>query len=205
MDKFLALNKNKQDIIINAAFECFGKFGYDKTSVNDIAVAAGISKASVFQYFGTKKQLYSYLLDYAGNIIMETFRNCGFGAETDLFDRVLASSFMEVKTLERNPYISQFILSAWSETAEEITDIIVNFKSTTSSFRNDIIFRKGDASKFKNPNDAETVFQILMLMAEGYVSRCRNEHSTDFNVLADEFRKMVAAMRRNFYKEEYLL
>ena len=53
MDKFFALSEEKQITIINAALQCFGKFGYDKASVNDIAVTAHISKASVFQYFGS--------------------------------------------------------------------------------------------------------------------------------------------------------
>ena len=38
MDKFFALSEEKQITIINAALQCFGKFGYDKASVNDISV-----------------------------------------------------------------------------------------------------------------------------------------------------------------------
>ena len=46
MDKFLALTEEKRTTILNAALQCFGKFGYEKASINDIAVAAHISKAS---------------------------------------------------------------------------------------------------------------------------------------------------------------
>ena len=48
MNKFLALTEEKRLTILNAALQCFGKFGYEKASINDIAVAAHISKASVF-------------------------------------------------------------------------------------------------------------------------------------------------------------
>ena len=44
MDKFLALTEEKRLTILNAALQCFGKFGYEKASINDIAVAAHISK-----------------------------------------------------------------------------------------------------------------------------------------------------------------
>jgi len=71
LDKFLALTEEKRLTILNAALQCFGKFGYEKASINDIAVAAHISKASVFQYFGSKKQLYIYLLEYCKKIIEE--------------------------------------------------------------------------------------------------------------------------------------
>ena len=73
MDKFLALTEEKRTTSLNAALQCFGKFGYEKASINDIAVAAHISKASVFQYFGSKKQLYIYLLEYCKKIIEGIF------------------------------------------------------------------------------------------------------------------------------------
>ena len=72
MDKFLALTEEKRLTILNAALQCFGKFGYEKASINDIAVAAHISKASVFQYFGSKKQLYIYLLEYCKKTVSYT-------------------------------------------------------------------------------------------------------------------------------------
>ena len=105
MDKFFALSEDKQATIINAALQCFGKFGYGKASINDIAVAAGISKASVFQYLGSKKGLYKHLLTYAGKIIMESFQKDDFNEKTDLFNRVLSSSFTEARTLELNPVL----------------------------------------------------------------------------------------------------
>lgn len=103
MDKFVSLKEEKQVTIINAALSCFGKYGYTKASANDIAVLAGISKASVFQYFGSKKQLYAYLLTYAGDLIMSSFRQTDFDDKTDLFDRILLSSHTEAKHWKRTP------------------------------------------------------------------------------------------------------
>ena len=42
MEKFLALSQEKQATIRNAALACFARHGYEKTSINDIAVAASI-------------------------------------------------------------------------------------------------------------------------------------------------------------------
>ena len=64
MEKFLALSQEKQATIRNAALACFARHGYEKTSINDLAVAAGNSKASIFQYFGTKQTIYQYLFYY---------------------------------------------------------------------------------------------------------------------------------------------
>ena len=62
MEKFLALSNEKQDTIRNAALACFAKHGYEKASINDIAVAAGISKASIFQYFEISRHFTSIYL-----------------------------------------------------------------------------------------------------------------------------------------------
>ena len=97
------------------ALQCFGKFGYEKASINDIAVAAHISKASVFQYFGSKKQLYIYLLEYCKKIIEGLFDKEALDSETDLFDRILASSRMKMEGAQNQPFILQFITSAWEE------------------------------------------------------------------------------------------
>jgi len=53
----------KQNLIIDAALKTFAMHGYKKTSISDIASTAGISKAMVFHYFGTKKELYLYLVN----------------------------------------------------------------------------------------------------------------------------------------------
>lgn len=205
MDKFYALNEEKQITILNAALQCFAKFGYNKASVNDVAVAANISKASVFQYFGNKKKLYSFLLSYCEKIITESFGQENFSEKTDLFDRVLISSILEAESLKKHPYISQFIASAWAEKSLDVKDILESFMTETTKYRNNLVLRQDDICKFKNPGDAETVSQILMLMAEGYAAHCRNEENIVYDTLIEEFKKMVEAMRRNFYKEEYIL
>ena len=108
MDKFLALTEEKRLTILNAAFQCFSKFGYEKASINDIAVAAHISKAAVFQYFGSKKQLYINLLEYCKKIIEGIYDKDSLNSQTDLFDRILASSRMKMEGLQNQPFFLQY-------------------------------------------------------------------------------------------------
>ncbi|NEW07495.1 TetR/AcrR family transcriptional regulator [Paenibacillus sp. SYP-B3998] len=51
------LDENKEMMIIQSARELFGKFGYKKTTIDDIAQAASIAKGTVYIYFQNKKQL----------------------------------------------------------------------------------------------------------------------------------------------------
>ncbi len=203
MDKFLALTEEKRTTILNAALQCFGKFGYEKASINDIAVAAHISKASVFQYFGSKKQLYIYLLEYCKKIIEGIFDKEALDSQTDLFDRIMTSSKIEMESFKTQPFILLFISSVWEETSPDVLDSLVILTEETCKFRNDMILREDDALKFKNPEDAGPVFQMLLLMAEGYAARYRGADTFDFDTVMDDFQKNIAILRKNFYKEEY--
>ncbi|MDO3641616.1 MAG: TetR/AcrR family transcriptional regulator [Mucilaginibacter sp.] len=54
-----------KESIKRAAQELFRKFGYHKTSVNEIAKKAKIAKATIYKYFESKEDvLHSLLMDY---------------------------------------------------------------------------------------------------------------------------------------------
>lgn len=204
MDKFFALNREKQDTILNAALRCFGRFGYDKTSVSDIAMAAHISKASVFQYFGSKKQLYSYLLDYSMEIILPSFDQAALDSETDLFDRILISGKMKMAVLKSYPFVTQFIAGVWEEASPEVSDLLASLKEKTGRFRSEMVLREEDGRRFKNPGDVEAVYHMLLLMADGYSARYRSKAEFDFEFVMEDFERNIAVLKRNFYKEEYV-
>lgn len=57
MNGFERRTEQKKDKIRTAALELFCTYGPDKTSVNEIAQRAGVSPASVYNYFGSKEGL----------------------------------------------------------------------------------------------------------------------------------------------------
>ena len=48
---------SKCDLILNAASGLFERYGYSKTTIDEIAAAAGIGKGSVYLHFGSKEEL----------------------------------------------------------------------------------------------------------------------------------------------------
>jgi AcrR family transcriptional regulator len=54
-----------KDSILRASRDLFRKFGYHKTSVNEIAKKAHIAKATIYKYFESKEQILDHILmDY---------------------------------------------------------------------------------------------------------------------------------------------
>ncbi|MCY1521286.1 mycofactocin system transcriptional regulator [compost metagenome] len=61
-----------KESITKAAKELFRKFGYHKTSVNEIAKKARIAKATIYKYFDSKEQvLDAILMNYLGVNLQE--------------------------------------------------------------------------------------------------------------------------------------
>jgi AcrR family transcriptional regulator len=55
---------SKRDSIIDAAIKLFAKKGFTKTTINDIALAAGIGKGTVYEYFSTKEEIIHHSFGY---------------------------------------------------------------------------------------------------------------------------------------------
>lgn len=51
--------KSKRDLMLEAAFKLFLKYGYNDTKVIDIAETAGVGKGTVYEYFPSKEILFS--------------------------------------------------------------------------------------------------------------------------------------------------
>lgn len=204
MEKFLSLPIEKQKIIIDAALKSFANTGYKKTSVNDIATAAGISKAMVFHYFGTKKELYLYLVDLCGNIIMNEVNEKFDNTITDFFERIMLSANIEMSVMEKHPAIPSFIGCAYFESDDEVKDDLKALFEKGEGFRNKIAFDGVDASKFKDGIDLKLVMKMLLWLSEGFSNQFSNKTEVDFEAICQEFYECMNLLKNNFYKEEYL-
>lgn len=65
---FKVTPQEREEAILDAAAELFVRFGYDKTSISEIAEQAGISKGAIYLAFESKDDLFESLL------LRESFR-----------------------------------------------------------------------------------------------------------------------------------
>ncbi|GIO28740.1 TetR/AcrR family transcriptional regulator [Ornithinibacillus bavariensis] len=59
MNGYERRKQKKIEQIFSASIELFFKYGFQKVSVNEIAYKANVSPATIYNYFGTKEQLYT--------------------------------------------------------------------------------------------------------------------------------------------------
>ncbi|MDW8801491.1 TetR/AcrR family transcriptional regulator [Clostridium sp. A1-XYC3] len=202
MEKFFNLPEDKQKTIIDAALKSFGTNGYKKTSVSDIAAEAGISKAMVFHYFGTKKALYLYLIELCGDIIMKEVYEKFDYTVTDFFERIRLSSNIEISIMKQHPAMRSFLISVYFESDEEVKEDIKTLLAKGEGFRNKIAFDGMDYSKFKEGIDPKLVMKMLLWLTDGYMNQMSRETEVDYEAFFKEFEECMDLLRNNFYREE---
>lgn len=119
-NQFLNLEAEKQNRIIQAAITEFAQNTYVNASTNRIVKACGISKGSLFKYFTDKEDLYFFLLD---TVMWEMLRDIESDVEnlsTELFQRIIDYSALEISWYIKNPDKGRLIMSAVTEKDEEI-------------------------------------------------------------------------------------
>lgn len=62
----------KREVILNAALDVFATYGFRRTSMDDIAKAAGVSRPTLYQGFANKQEIYRGLIEaHIGHISTE--------------------------------------------------------------------------------------------------------------------------------------
>ena len=205
-EHFQCLEQEKRERVLNAGYQIFGKHGYRKASTADIAGAAGISKAMLFYYFNSKKELYLDLIREGSNVLLSAITARLEIVSTDFFERVLALSQIKVETLKKHPFLTQFFYSVFGETDSEVRDEVGVFLAGIDVLRNEMVVLRTDTGKFKEGISPEIVLEMIMNCALGFFSLrtaddCRPERIERY---MDRFREYLALFKNNFYKEEYL-
>jgi AcrR family transcriptional regulator len=64
--------QDKKNDIIKAASSCFARYGYEKTTLDDIGKLVGLNKASLYYYFKNKESIYTEVIYLETNAFLSS-------------------------------------------------------------------------------------------------------------------------------------
>lgn len=201
--KFYELPEEKQNRIINSGYKVFASYDYKKAPMSSIAEEAIISKSLLFHYFENKKCLYLYLFKTAVALLQMKIHKEVFEKSNDFFELVLFAIQKRIQTMQKYPYIYQFIGQAYYEQNPIIEHDISDLKSQMIQMNKDKLLSLVDASKLKNPKDIGSLYDIVIWLSEGYMARNMKNLFLEKDRIIKDAKEMLAALKRNFYKDEY--
>lgn len=203
-EKFLQLPKEKQECIIDASIEVFGKNEYKRAVTDDIAMKAGISKGLSFYYFRNKKSLYMYTYRYCFELTKNLILDDKCNEIDDFFEVLTYGAMKKIKLLAQHPGILEFIMRAYYSQNETISgeigkDIHMDMGNVFPTY-----FQHIDFSKFKDGVDPAYILKMLVWGIDGYLHELQMAHRPiKMDKVMIEFNKWKELYRQMVYKEEY--
>lgn len=204
--KFMKLEQEKKERVINAALKEFAQKGFKSASTNRIVEEANISKGLLFHYFGSKKNLYIFVCDYA----IETFLNDFYGKvnyeETDIIERWTQVATLKLQIIKKYPEMYRFMLTVAIEDDEEVKDYIDSLKNESLEEGYKKIFEGFDTTKFKKGIDVKLAIDIIIWTIQGFSDRelqkLRLNHNSDidYDSIVSEYKRYNDQLKICFYK-----
>lgn len=204
--KFLNLNSEKQNRILNAAMKEFAQKGFDNASTNEIVKEANIAKGLLFHYFKDKRSLFLFLYDYCVELSLEEFYKKINLEERDFFKRLREAQVIKMELLKQYPQIFRFLEVAYMENSsvikEDIDEKNKNF-TESSTLR---IFDGIDISKFKEDMDIKKILNIIIWSFQGFSEevlkkiKASSLKEVDYNEAFVEADIYIEIFKKCFYK-----
>lgn len=203
-EKFFALPEEKRNAIINAGFSVFSRHEYRKASTDDVAKEAGISKALLFHYFGSKKGFYVYLYDYAIAFLVDGLSALHDYEETDFFEILKNAQECKLRLLVEHPDVMQFIVRGYlADDGEVSPELDKSFQAVLAKSVESFL-KRADASKFKDSITVKQALEIALWMSDGFMRAQTPEALSDLRAVNDEFLRYLDILKAHFYREECL-
>lgn len=85
------MSKTTYDKILKASAKCFSRKGFSETTMDEIAIEAGVSKGALYWHFKSKEELFTRLKEQSIAKVLQTLRKSF--ASLGTFDSKLAEGF----------------------------------------------------------------------------------------------------------------
>ena len=102
METIYATREGQRKIILSSAYDQFSRYGFKKTTVEDIARGAGLKKPSVYYYFKSKEEIYRELVSLEARKLLHLLeeaseKGASFGDKLRAFSITRIEYFKEQK------------------------------------------------------------------------------------------------------------
>lgn len=165
---------NKEEIIIQNIIEAgkklFQQFGLKKTTMEDIAKAAGKGKSTLYYYFKNKEEIIDEVIKQEMNDFFYGVKKA-VEKEEDPFDKLKTYIVVKTKTLKHKANLYRFAIETEGE-----EDINIQFKKLRERYDHEeialivsIIHLGIEKGKFKllEGIEVETMAQLLLICVRG--------------------------------------
>lgn len=208
-DNFEKLPQEKKDKIINAAINEFSRESYSSASTNNIIKESGISKGALFNYFGSKKDLYLYVVDHLTDYYINYMIKRMKINSRDIFQRIIDWTELKASVAFENPAVSNFFAYAFAKVPEELREEIEIRYRKLYELGHKLTTEDIDLSKFRDDIDKEKAVELIVITLDGLtqkrIAAYKTMEGSGYNpqkadIFNEELKDYIAVLKKVFYK-----
>jgi len=178
-DSSLRLKKQQfvRSEIWNTAVDLFAEHGYDRTTIDDIATAAGVSRRTFFRYFASKDDVMVQATDTYGDLLVEAVKESAGAPPLQIVESAVRRLAAFVVVQPRARLAMQIILENPSARGAQLSEYSVITERVAEAF--------ADAGA-AGDGHAPTLLASLTFVLLNRVFQSWYERSTDIGPIVDE-------------------
>ena len=202
-EKFHDLPPEKREMIINAGYRVFAKNSYRKSSIQEAADEALISKSLLFHYFLNKKEFYLYLWDHACKLTLDYLNRYQCYDSDDLFEMMERGMRAKIELMKLYPEMTAFVIRAYYEKESEIKLEIQKSYQEYFKFKAENSLSKIDRSRFVSGLDIKKMYREMILASQGYRWEIMHwDGRFDGSRLEKDFEEMLEFWKRIYLRKD---
>lgn len=201
-EKYFSLPAEKQQRILSAGFYVFSQNSYKKSSMNEIAQQAQISKSLLFFYFRNKRELYLFLWDQACALTVDHLNAYHCYEPGDLFQMMERGMNAKLDMMEKFPHMAYFAIRAFLEKDETVAGEIQASYRKYFSLKATQALSRVEPKDFIPGLDLSMMYRQMFLASEGYLWEMMQQGGLSRERLRQDFEKLLEFWKSTYYSEE---
>jgi AcrR family transcriptional regulator len=199
------MEEAKRKRLIRAAMKEFTK-GYSQANTDEITKNAGISKGLLFHYFGSKKNLFLFLLKYAAERVFNEYIKVTLDSQ-DFLENTWKVSLLAKELSFQYPVLFQFLAKAVFSLPEVLPEGVPH------DFHNPFeqlmlqIYENADTSLFRADIDTEKARNIIIWTLQGFSDKLLaygsdlDNYQAHYDEITKELEEYLQLLRKLLYRD----
>ncbi len=159
--------ENMRDQIVEAARDVFAKYGYRKTTIEDIASAVYKAKSSVYHYFSGKDEIFRAVVEREASQLIQSLREAVDAEKTPVMKFRILFRFLCEKIEETSNYF-HFIKDEWYDVFDFTNEVKKNYEKIVADIIVSI-FNEGNRQGVFNVDDPGNKAKAIQVALFGFL------------------------------------
>jgi len=155
--------QDKKQMIVKAASDCFSRYGYEKTTLDDIGKLVELDKTSLYYYYKNKESIFTDVIYLEMN---EFLRNLHVSLEnvTSCREKIFTYLREKIKYMQRLLDLHNLTIEAFSNIQPFFLELFNNVQKREVDFIHEILdfcYQEGEIKECDTKRVAQIILNIL--------------------------------------------